>query len=157
MLLKHVLIQWSFVVPMMNLLFSEETLLQCTDLASCVRLLKPEHLNTGLELIRRIQERLVAILQHSTQVNLLLLVPCVPIFGFDRIFFLNVRRVKGFVFKQLQCVHTKRGESVKVRSSKFSTLISYLKGPLQDITSVTFPPQTCFLACKCCTLIIKFI
>uniref|UniRef100_A0A8C1ACC3 Cullin 7 n=1 Tax=Cyprinus carpio carpio TaxID=630221 RepID=A0A8C1ACC3_CYPCA len=50
----------------------EETLLQCTDLASCVRLLKPEHLNTGLELIRRIQERLVAILQHSTQVNLLL-------------------------------------------------------------------------------------
>uniref|UniRef100_A0A8C1T9K0 Cullin 9 n=1 Tax=Cyprinus carpio TaxID=7962 RepID=A0A8C1T9K0_CYPCA len=45
----------------------EETLLQCTDLASCVRLLKTEHLNTGLELIRRIQERLVAILQHSTQ------------------------------------------------------------------------------------------
>lgn len=51
------------------LLFSEETLLQCTDLASCVRLLKPEHLNTGLELIRRIQERLLAILQHSTQVS----------------------------------------------------------------------------------------
>uniref|UniRef100_A0A3B5L202 Cullin 9 n=1 Tax=Xiphophorus couchianus TaxID=32473 RepID=A0A3B5L202_9TELE len=47
----------------------EETLLQCTDLASCVRLLKPEHLNTGLELIRRIQERLLAILQHSTQVQ----------------------------------------------------------------------------------------
>ncbi|KAJ8250578.1 hypothetical protein COCON_G00225000 [Conger conger] len=45
----------------------EETLLQCTDLASCVRLLKPEHLSTGLELIRRIQERLLAILQHSTQ------------------------------------------------------------------------------------------
>ncbi|XP_047208278.1 cullin-9 isoform X2 [Girardinichthys multiradiatus] len=45
----------------------EETLLQCTDLASCVRLLKPEHLNTGLELIRRIQDRLLAILQHSTQ------------------------------------------------------------------------------------------
>ncbi|XP_069543738.1 cullin-9 isoform X2 [Brachyistius frenatus] len=45
----------------------EETLLQCTDLASCVRLLKPEHLNTGLELIRRIEERLLAILQHSTQ------------------------------------------------------------------------------------------
>ncbi|XP_066553257.1 cullin-9 isoform X3 [Amia ocellicauda] len=45
----------------------EETLLQCTDLASCIRLLKPEHLSTGLELIRRIQERLVAILQHSTQ------------------------------------------------------------------------------------------
>uniref|UniRef100_A0A667ZB77 Cullin 7 n=1 Tax=Myripristis murdjan TaxID=586833 RepID=A0A667ZB77_9TELE len=47
----------------------EETLLQCTDLASCVRLLKPEHLSTGLELIRRIQERLLAILQHSTQFN----------------------------------------------------------------------------------------
>uniref|UniRef100_A0A4W3JLD0 Cullin 7 n=1 Tax=Callorhinchus milii TaxID=7868 RepID=A0A4W3JLD0_CALMI len=46
----------------------EETLLQCTDLASCIRLLKPEHLNTGLELIRRILERLLAILQHSTQV-----------------------------------------------------------------------------------------
>ncbi|XP_072406793.1 cullin-9 isoform X1 [Chiloscyllium punctatum] len=45
----------------------EETLLQCVDLASCIRLLKPEHLNTGLELIRRIQERLLAILQHSTQ------------------------------------------------------------------------------------------
>ncbi|XP_042188686.1 cullin-9 isoform X1 [Callorhinchus milii] len=45
----------------------EETLLQCTDLASCIRLLKPEHLNTGLELIRRILERLLAILQHSTQ------------------------------------------------------------------------------------------
>ncbi|KAM9727786.1 cullin-9 [Menidia menidia] len=45
----------------------EETLLQCTDLASCVRLLKTEHLNTGLELIRRIQDRLMAILQHSTQ------------------------------------------------------------------------------------------
>ncbi|KAM4730256.1 cullin-9 isoform 2-T2 [Anableps anableps] len=45
----------------------EETLLKCTDLASCVRLLKLEDLNTGLELIRRIQERLLAILQHSTQ------------------------------------------------------------------------------------------
>ncbi|XP_061823138.1 cullin-9 isoform X1 [Nerophis lumbriciformis] len=45
----------------------EGTLLQCTDLASCVRLLKAEHINTGLELIRRIQERLLAILQHSTQ------------------------------------------------------------------------------------------
>ncbi|XP_048452589.1 cullin-9 [Rhincodon typus] len=45
----------------------EETLLQCVDLASCIRLLKPEHLNTGLELIRRIQERLLGILQHSTQ------------------------------------------------------------------------------------------
>lgn len=50
-----------------GLLSPEETLLQCTDLASCVRLLKPEHLNTGLELIRRIQERLLAILHHSTQ------------------------------------------------------------------------------------------
>lgn len=48
---------------------SEETLLRCSDLASCVRLLKPEHLNTGLELTRRIQERLLAILQHSTQVG----------------------------------------------------------------------------------------
>ncbi|XP_028323959.1 cullin-9 isoform X2 [Gouania willdenowi] len=45
----------------------EVTLLQCTDLASCVRLLKPEHLKTGLELIRRIQERLQGILLHSTQ------------------------------------------------------------------------------------------
>uniref|UniRef100_A0A7M4EPH1 Cullin-9-like n=1 Tax=Crocodylus porosus TaxID=8502 RepID=A0A7M4EPH1_CROPO len=47
----------------------EETLLQCQDLASCVRLLKAEHFNTGLELVRRIQERLLAILQHSTQVS----------------------------------------------------------------------------------------
>ena len=54
---------------LVSVLPPEETLLQCTDLASCVRLLKPEHLNTGLELIRRIQERLVAILQHSTQVR----------------------------------------------------------------------------------------
>lgn len=46
-----------------------ETLLQCTDLASCVRLLKPEHVTTGLELIRRIRDRLLAILQHSTQVS----------------------------------------------------------------------------------------
>ncbi|KAJ3610489.1 hypothetical protein NHX12_022581 [Muraenolepis orangiensis] len=45
----------------------EETVLQCPDLALCIRLLKPEHLNTGLELNRRIQERLVAILHHSTQ------------------------------------------------------------------------------------------
>ncbi|XP_059576337.1 cullin-9 isoform X3 [Alligator mississippiensis] len=45
----------------------EETLLQCQDLASCVQLLKAEHFNTGLELVRRIQERLLAILQHSTQ------------------------------------------------------------------------------------------
>ncbi|CAM5103994.1 unnamed protein product [Eretmochelys imbricata] len=45
----------------------EETLLQCQDLASSIRLLKAEHFNTGLELVRRIQERLLAILQHSTQ------------------------------------------------------------------------------------------
>ncbi|XP_019715818.1 cullin-9 isoform X2 [Hippocampus comes] len=45
----------------------EGTLLHCSDLASCIRLLKAEHLNTGLELMRRIQERLLAILQHSTQ------------------------------------------------------------------------------------------
>ncbi|XP_069464981.1 cullin-9 isoform X2 [Ambystoma mexicanum] len=45
----------------------EDTLLQCQDLASCIRLLKDEHFNTGLELVRRIQERLSAILQHSTQ------------------------------------------------------------------------------------------
>ncbi len=62
------------MIKLVMILVSEETLLQCTDLASCVRLLKPEHINTGLELIRRIQERLVAILQHSTQVNLLLYV-----------------------------------------------------------------------------------
>ncbi|XP_016403338.1 cullin-9-like [Sinocyclocheilus rhinocerous] len=55
------------MIKLLVILVSEETLLQCTDLASCVRLLKPEHLTTGLELIRRIQERLVAILQHSTQ------------------------------------------------------------------------------------------
>ncbi|KAK5854444.1 hypothetical protein PBY51_015511 [Eleginops maclovinus] len=45
----------------------EETLLQSSDLASCVRLLKAPSLNTGLELHRRIHERLLAILQHSTQ------------------------------------------------------------------------------------------
>ncbi|XP_074845382.1 cullin-9-like isoform X2 [Carettochelys insculpta] len=45
----------------------EETLLHCQDLASSLRLLKAEHFNTGLELVRRIQERLLAILQHSTQ------------------------------------------------------------------------------------------
>lgn len=49
----------------------EGTLLHCSDLASCIRLLKAEHLNTGLELMRRIQERLLAILQHSTQVRLI--------------------------------------------------------------------------------------
>ncbi|XP_036724842.1 cullin-9 isoform X2 [Balaenoptera musculus] len=45
----------------------EETLLRCRDLASSLRLLRAEHLSTGLELLRRIQERLLAILQHSTQ------------------------------------------------------------------------------------------
>ncbi|XP_053168983.1 cullin-9-like isoform X2 [Hemicordylus capensis] len=45
----------------------EETLLQCQDLASSIQLLKAEHFNTGLELVRRIQERLLAILQHATQ------------------------------------------------------------------------------------------
>lgn len=48
-------------------LSAEETLLHCRDLASSLRLLRAEHLNTGLELLRRIQERLLAILQHSTQ------------------------------------------------------------------------------------------
>lgn len=42
-------------------------MLHCRDLASSLRLLRAEHLNTGLELLRRIQERLLAILQHSTQ------------------------------------------------------------------------------------------
>ncbi|XP_074166944.1 cullin-9 isoform X1 [Sminthopsis crassicaudata] len=45
----------------------EETLLQCQDLAASLKLFKAEHLSTGLELLRRIQERLLAILQHSTQ------------------------------------------------------------------------------------------
>ncbi|XP_060103905.1 cullin-9-like [Heteronotia binoei] len=45
----------------------EETLLQCQDVASSIRLLKAEDFNTGLELVRRIQERLLAILQHATQ------------------------------------------------------------------------------------------
>ncbi|KAM8851745.1 cullin-9 isoform 2-T2 [Synchiropus picturatus] len=47
----------------------EETLLRCPDTATCVRLLKSEHLETGLELLRRLRERLLAILQHSTQVS----------------------------------------------------------------------------------------
>lgn len=47
---------------------AEETLLRCRDLASSLRLLRADCLNTGLELLRRIQERLLAILQHSTQV-----------------------------------------------------------------------------------------
>ncbi|XP_023480732.1 cullin-9 [Equus caballus] len=45
----------------------EETLLRCRDLASSLRLLRADCLNTGLELLRRIQERLLAILQHSAQ------------------------------------------------------------------------------------------
>lgn len=63
---------WSLAV------YPVETLLQCTDLASCVRLLKPEHVTTGLELIRRIRDRLLAILQHSTQVRQQLNLP-VPV------------------------------------------------------------------------------
>lgn len=47
---------------------AEETLLRCRDLASSLRLLRADCLSTGLELLRRIQERLLAILQHSTQV-----------------------------------------------------------------------------------------
>ncbi|XP_054990859.1 cullin-9 isoform X2 [Sorex araneus] len=45
----------------------EEALLRCRDLAASLRLLHADSLNTGLELLRRIQERLLAILQHSTQ------------------------------------------------------------------------------------------
>uniref|UniRef100_A0A5F9D5C6 Cullin-9 n=1 Tax=Oryctolagus cuniculus TaxID=9986 RepID=A0A5F9D5C6_RABIT len=45
----------------------EETLLRCQDLASSLRLLRAECLSTGMELLRRIQERLLAILQHSAQ------------------------------------------------------------------------------------------
>ncbi|KAM8809295.1 cullin-9-like [Eudromia elegans] len=45
----------------------EEVLLQCQDLAYSLQLLKAEHFSTGLELSRRIQERLFAILWHSTQ------------------------------------------------------------------------------------------
>ncbi|XP_030051562.1 cullin-9 [Microcaecilia unicolor] len=45
----------------------DEALLHCQDLASSICLLKAEHFNTGVELLRRIQERLVAILHHSTQ------------------------------------------------------------------------------------------
>lgn len=47
---------------------AEELLLQCRDLASALRLLRADCLHMGLELLRRIQERLLAILQHSTQV-----------------------------------------------------------------------------------------
>nr|XP_013012193.1 cullin-9 isoform X2 [Cavia porcellus] len=45
----------------------EDTLLRCGDLACALRLLRADCLSTGLELLRRIQERLLAILQHSTQ------------------------------------------------------------------------------------------
>ncbi|XP_053456966.1 cullin-9 isoform X1 [Nycticebus coucang] len=45
----------------------EETLLRCRDLASSLRLLRADCVSTGMELLRRIQERLLAILQHSTQ------------------------------------------------------------------------------------------
>ncbi|XP_007934405.1 cullin-9 [Orycteropus afer afer] len=45
----------------------EDTLLRSRDLASSLRLLRADCLNTGMELLRRIQERLLAILQHSTQ------------------------------------------------------------------------------------------
>lgn len=47
---------------------AEELLLQCRDLASALRLLRADCLHMGLELLRRIQDRLLAILQHSTQV-----------------------------------------------------------------------------------------
>ncbi|ERE90640.1 cullin-9-like protein [Cricetulus griseus] len=45
----------------------EESLLRCQDLASSLRFLRADCLSTGTELLRRIQERLLAILQHSTQ------------------------------------------------------------------------------------------
>uniref|UniRef100_A0A8C7AVG0 Cullin-9 n=1 Tax=Neovison vison TaxID=452646 RepID=A0A8C7AVG0_NEOVI len=47
----------------------EETLLRCGDLGSSLRLLRSDCLSTGLELLRRIQERQLAILQHSAQVR----------------------------------------------------------------------------------------
>ncbi|KAM8947624.1 cullin-9 [Pelodytes ibericus] len=45
----------------------EDTLLQSEDMASSVRLLSSNKYNSGLELVRRVQERLRGILQHSTQ------------------------------------------------------------------------------------------
>ncbi|XP_075195057.1 cullin-9 [Anomaloglossus baeobatrachus] len=45
----------------------EYSLLQTEDLACSVRLLSPDKYNSGLELVRRVQERLHGILQHSTQ------------------------------------------------------------------------------------------
>lgn len=47
---------------------AEETLLRCADLATSLRLLRADCLSTGLELLRRIRERLLAVLQHSIQV-----------------------------------------------------------------------------------------
>lgn len=46
---------------------AEETLLRCADLATSLRLLRADCLSTGLELLRRIRERLLAVLQHSIQ------------------------------------------------------------------------------------------
>ncbi|XP_063300230.1 cullin-9 isoform X3 [Pelobates fuscus] len=45
----------------------EDSLLQSEDLSSSVRLLSADKYNSGLELVRRVQERLSGILQHSTQ------------------------------------------------------------------------------------------
>ncbi|XP_068088702.1 cullin-9 isoform X2 [Hyperolius riggenbachi] len=45
----------------------EFSLLQSEDLACSVRLLSSDRYNTGVELLRRVQERLNGILQHSTQ------------------------------------------------------------------------------------------
>ncbi|KAM3930644.1 cullin-9 isoform 2-T3 [Leptodactylus fuscus] len=45
----------------------EYSLLQSEDLACSVRLLSPDKYNSALELVRRVQERLNGILQHSTQ------------------------------------------------------------------------------------------
>ncbi|XP_040286807.1 cullin-9-like isoform X2 [Bufo bufo] len=45
----------------------ENSLLQSEDLACSVRLLGTDKYNSGLELVRRVQERLNGILQHSTQ------------------------------------------------------------------------------------------
>lgn len=55
---------------------AEESLLRCQDLASSLRFLRADCLSTGTELLRRIQERLLAILQHSTQV-----LPCTVLLG----------------------------------------------------------------------------
>uniref|UniRef100_A0A8C3F2W5 Cullin 9 n=1 Tax=Chrysemys picta bellii TaxID=8478 RepID=A0A8C3F2W5_CHRPI len=73
----------------------EETLLQCQDLASSIRLFKAEHFNTGLELVRRIQERLLAILQHSTQVPAV----CIPRLGQET---LGVRPLSSLLLRRLK-------------------------------------------------------